>query len=320
MTTSRRSKSKLWQNHLIALWQKTPSKISALLSWVKSHRHQALALSLSTSFALGITLLSSPVDALEAQVTPANPKLGDTLSVIVRQNASNIAPTVTMGGKTYPTFLVDSYYRALLPTTPLESPGIREIQVKSEGEQQTLTVQLANRSFPTQRIRLSGGGIEPTQQELDRVNVFKQLVTPEKFWNGPFLAPNRGRISTIYGVRRYYNGVFAKDYYHRGVDYAGGQGSPVTAPAAGRVALVGRVSEGFRLHGNTIGIDHGQGVTSIFLHLSRIDVQEGDFVQSGQTIGAIGSTGASTGPHLHWGLYVNGQSVDPVPWRTKGIE
>ena len=117
-------------------------------------------------------------------------------------------------------------------------------------------------------------------------------------------------------MRRYYNGQLAKDYYHRGVDYAGAIGSPVVAPASGRVALVGRVSQGFQVHGNTIGIDHGQGVTSTFLHLSRINVQEGDVVQAGQVIGAVGATGAVTGPHLHWGLYVQGQAVDPVPWRN----
>jgi murein DD-endopeptidase MepM/ murein hydrolase activator NlpD len=92
------------------------------------------------------------------------------------------------------------------------------------------------------------------------------------------------------------------------------------APAAGRIALVGREAEGFEIHGDTVGIDHGQGVTSIYLHLSRIDVQEGDMVQAGQVIGAVGSTGASTGPHLHWGLYVHGQSIDPVPWRYEGVE
>ncbi|HEY9837552.1 MAG TPA: M23 family metallopeptidase, partial [Vampirovibrionales bacterium] len=110
------------------------------------------------------------------------------------------------------------------------------------------------------------------------------------------------------------------DYYHRGVDYAGPQGSPVVAPAAGRIALVGRESEGFEIHGNVVGIDHGQGLTSLYLHLSRIDVKEGDMVQAGQVIGAVGSTGASTGPHLHWGLYVHGQSIDPVPWRYEGVE
>ncbi|MEM9979348.1 MAG: M23 family metallopeptidase, partial [Cyanobacteria bacterium P01_D01_bin.2] len=78
--------------------------------------------------------------------------------------------------------------------------------------------------------------------------------------------------------------------------------------------------DGFELHGNTIGIDHGQGLLSIMIHLSRIDVREGDFVQAGQTIGGIGSTGASTGPHLHWGLYVNQVAVDPVPWRYGRFE
>jgi murein DD-endopeptidase MepM/ murein hydrolase activator NlpD len=132
--------------------------------------------------------------------------------------------------------------------------------------------------------------------------------------------PSQGQVSTSYGVRRYYNGVFAQDYYHRGVDYAAATGSPVVAPAAGRIALVGRVADGFELHGNTIGIDHGQGVLSIMLHLSRIDVNEGDIVQAGQVIGRVGSTGASTGPHLHWGLYVHGISVDPVPWREGRFE
>jgi len=86
------------------------------------------------------------------------------------------------------------------------------------------------------------------------------------------------------------------------------------------VSLVGRESQGFTIHGNVVGIDHGQGLASILMHLSRIDVKEGDFVTAGQVIGTLGSTGASTGPHLHWGLYVHGQAIDPVPWRLQGIE
>lgn len=268
--------------------------------------------------------LATPVRALQVRVTPANPHLGDTLSVVVQQDnpADGSSPTVAFNQKTYPTFLIaPNQFRAFLPTTPLEKPGKRQIRVSFEGKVQNLAVLVRDRSFGVQRITLRPGkaGLDATEYELKRVAAFKQLVTPQKFWNGPFLKPNKGAITTIYGVRRYYNGKFAKDYYHRGVDYAGAVGSPVVAPAAGRVALVGRVSQGFRIHGNTIGIDHGQGVTSVFLHLSRINVQEGDFVQAGQVIGAVGSTGAVTGPHLHWGLYVHGQSVDPVPWRNKGL-
>jgi murein DD-endopeptidase MepM/ murein hydrolase activator NlpD len=251
--------------------------------------------------------------------------LGDTISVVIeadsQEKISN--PTVTVGETTYPAFeIAPRQYRSFVPTTPLEKAGVRTIKISEDGQEQNLSVKVRDRKFPVQRITLPPGkaGVNATEYELKRVKELKALQTPEKYWSSAFLVPNAGRTSTKYGVRRYYNGEFAKDYYHRGQDYAGGEGSRVIAPAAGRVALVGTVSQGFRVHGNVVGIDHGQGVVSIFMHLSRINVKEGDFVQAGQKIGAVGSTGASTGPHLHWGLYVNGQSVDPIPWKSKQID
>jgi len=269
--------------------------------------------------------LGLPAKALEVQIMPKNPQLGDTISVLIESDSQKSLsnPTVTVGEKNYPAFeIAPRQYRSFIPTTPLEKAGVRTIKVSEEGQEQKLSVQVRDRKFPVQRITLPPGkaGVNATQEELKRVAEFKALQTPEKYWNGVFLTPNAGRTSTRYGVRRYYNGVFANDYYHRGQDYAGAAGSSVTAPAAGRVALVGTVSQGFRVHGNVIGIDHGQGVVSIFMHLSRINVQEGDFVKAGQKIGAVGSTGASTGPHLHWGLYVNGQSIDPLPWKSQEIK
>ncbi|MBD2253270.1 M23 family metallopeptidase [Nostoc parmelioides] len=274
--------------------------------------------------ALPITL-ALPVEALQVQVNPKNPRLGDTVSVVINldnpDNTNN--PTVSVGEKTYPAFEVaPNKYRAFIPTTPLEKPGTRKIRVSGDGQVQELSVPVVTRKFPVQRITLPPGKSADgaTQHELNRAAAFKALQTPQKYWNGKFLRPNNGRISTVYGVRRYYNGKFANDYYHRGLDYAGAAGSRVVAPAAGKVALVGTVAQGFRVHGNTVGIDHGQGVVSIFLHLSRINVKEGDFVKAGQLIGTVGSTGASTGPHLHWGLYVNGQSIDPTSWKNKTFE
>lgn len=265
-----------------------------------------------------------PAQALQIQVTPSNPRLGDTLVVVAQYDDPTISatPVVTMGKRTYESFLVGSNrFRALLPTTPLDQPGTLQIQVVGGNESQTVSIKLRNRQFSTQSIWLPPGkGNDGTDYEFDRVDAFKRLVTPQKFWQGPFLRPNQGPITSEYGIRRYYNGEFAKDYYHRGVDYAGAHGSPVVAAAAGRVALVGTVAQGFQLHGNTVGLDHGQGVTSIYLHLSRITVKEGEVVRAGQVIGAVGATGGVTGPHLHWGLYVNGLSIDPVPWRTKGFE
>ncbi|MEA5515189.1 M23 family metallopeptidase [Nodularia sp. UHCC 0506] len=272
-----------------------------------------------------VVILALPVDALQAQVTPNNPQLGDTISVVfnVDNSANGSNFTVTVRENSYPAFAIaPNKYRALIPTTPMDKPGTITLKVSGNGKERNLAVNLRNRNFPTQRINLPPGraGVKATEHELQRVAAFKKIQTPQKHWNGPLLKPNGGRITTIYGVRRYYNGIFAKNYYHRGVDYAGAKGSPVIAPAAGTVALVGTVSQGFRVHGNTIGIDHGQGVTSILLHLHGINVKEGDFVKAGQLVGTVGSTGASTGPHLHWGLYVNGQSIDPVPWRFDGVD
>jgi murein DD-endopeptidase MepM/ murein hydrolase activator NlpD len=286
---------------------------------VQRHRQSLLIVGMIVA----LIAIAIPAKALSVRLSPTSAQLGDTISVIIGQNqATNSPPTVKLGQKTYPAFPTSNgNFRALLPTTPLNKPGILQIQVTGDGEVQNFTVPLKKRSFPVQSITLSGSAnSDGTPQEFDRVDAFKALVTPEKYWQGPLLKPNEGPVSAGYGIRRYYNGVFADDYYHRGVDYAGDTGSPVVAPAAGRIALVGRAAQGFKIHGNVVGIDHGQGVASIMLHLSRIDVKEGDFVQAGQRVGAVGSTGAATGPHLHWGFYVNGLAVDPAPWRNQGIE
>ncbi|NJO43151.1 MAG: M23 family metallopeptidase [Cyanobacteria bacterium CRU_2_1] len=289
-------------------------------------RTRRILISLALGTAILLFILGTPAQAVQVQIQPMEPQLGDTISAVIQADAASEPPTVMMNQKSYPTFAIGSNrYRALLPTTPLDSPGNLTIQVNAgqntNNSSQPVTLQLRDREFPTQSIWLSGDADSlGTDHEFDRVDAFKALVTPEKLWSGAFQRPNQGEISTIYGVRRYYNGEFAQDYFHRGVDYAAPVGDPVVAPAAGTIALVGRVEDGFELHGNTIGIDHGQGVESILIHLSRIDVKEGDVVQAGQQIGAVGSTGAATGPHLHWGLYVNSQCVDPVPWRNEGFE
>lgn len=280
--------------------------------------------SLILAIVTAIFVVVIPSFSQAVQITPSNPQLGDTISVVIQQADRQLStPTVTMDGKTYPSFSIgQNRFRALLPTTPLDKSGLRQLQVTTNIGMQNLTVNLQNRSFRTQSIWLPPDkeSIKGTDLEFERVEAFKQLVTPEKFWNDHFVRPNNGPVSTVYGVRRYYNGDFAEDYYHRGVDYADYNGSPVVAPAPGRIALVGLESQGFKIHGNTVGIDHGQGVTSILIHLSYVNVREGSMVEAGQKIGAVGSTGASTGPHLHWGLYVHGQAVDPIPWRYDGIE
>lgn len=293
----------------------------------KIHRRMRLAqwVSAWTIGLLAANLFGQAAYAYEVTFSPSAPQLGDTVAVVVQSGSAGAgvgAPTVSANGVSYQSFSIGGdRFQSLIPTSPLDSPGQLIIQVSGTEEPRSLTVNLSDRAFRTQRIWLPPGDNElGTDEEFERVAAFKQLVTPERHWAGPLLRPSQGYVSTEYGVQRYYNGVFAEDYYHRGVDYAAATGAAVVSPAAGYVRLVGKEASGFEVHGNTIGIDHGQGVLSIMIHLSRIDVKEGDFVTAGQAIGGVGSTGASTGPHLHWGLYVNGIAVDPVPWREAGFE
>ncbi|WP_017712159.1 M23 family metallopeptidase [Prochlorothrix hollandica] len=259
--------------------------------------------------------------ALDVQITPTHPQLGDTLSVVVH-TADDPAPQLRLNQQVYPLFpLGGDRFRALIPTTPQTQPGPQRLDVSAAGEVRQISWNLKDRSFPIQRIWLPPGKDDlGSDLEFDRVDAFKTLVSPKRLWQGAFLRPTSGEVTSIYGIRRYYNGEFAEDYFHRGVDYGAGTGTPVVAPADGIVALVGYEANGFELHGNTVGLDHGQGVLSIMIHLNSIQVWTGQFVKAGEVIGTVGSTGAATGPHLHWGLYVQGQAVDPVPWREGVFE
>ena len=294
------------------------------LNWPNTKLSAWLFLPAAATIAILWNTLATPAHAYQVQVTPARPVKGDTLAVVLTAQQSNgVTPTVTVDGATYQAFAIDSNrYRALIPTSPNTTPGRKVLQISGPEGNNSIAVNVGNRNFNVQYITLSSSraGLEGTDYEFDRLDALRALRTPQKYWNGPMARPSNGYVSSVYGNQRYYNGVFAEDYYHRGVDYAAANGSPIYAPAAGRIEVVGRVSDGFVLNGNTIGIDHGQGVTSVMIHLSDFAVNEGDMVEKGQLIGYMGATGFATGPNLHWGLFVNGVSVDPVPWRYDGVQ
>src|SRR5690606_8104908 len=121
--------------------------------------------------------------------------------------------------------------------------------------------------------------------------------------------PSTGAITSQFGTRRDYNGG-SLNTFHSGTDFGGGPGSPVPAPAAGVVVL----TESLPVRGNATVIDHGWGVFTGYWHQTEILVAVGDVVQAGQKIGTIGSTGRSTGPHLHWEMWVGGNQVNPMQW------
>lgn len=150
----------------------------------------------------------------------------------------------------------------------------------------------------------------------DRKEVGRALkrVSTSRSWRLPFARPVPGIITSPYGIGRIFNGKRRNP--HRGLDFRAAQGAPVRAACDGRVTLVGD----HYFAGRSVYIDHGLGVTSLYFHLSRTDVREGQTVRRGQVIGRAGSTGRVTGPHLHFSVSVLGHLVDPLPLLKKGTD
>lgn len=145
--------------------------------------------------------------------------------------------------------------------------------------------------------------------ELAQIVAARAMRTDAAGWAQAFRWPTTGRISTLFGSQRIYaNGEAGS--YHSGIDIARPTGTSVQAPADGVVILAAAAP--FTLEGNLLMIDHGMGLNSAFLHLSRIDVSVGEHVTQGQVIGQVGATGRATGPHLHWSLQWRGAKLDPL--------
>jgi len=149
-------------------------------------------------------------------------------------------------------------------------------------------------------------GWEKIHRELAR-------ETPERLWKGPFRIPTIGVISMSFGSWQVINGE-ARDQ-HRGTDFAGYSNYRVRAANAGQVVL----AEELEAFGNTIVINHGQGIHSMYFHLSRLDVVKNEIVWKGKILGLMGQTGVATGVHLHWGVSVHDVRVDPMQWVREGL-
>ncbi|MHB8776609.1 MAG: peptidoglycan DD-metalloendopeptidase family protein [Anaerolineales bacterium] len=141
-------------------------------------------------------------------------------------------------------------------------------------------------------------------------------VTPEKMWDGSFTSPVPPEFTecwpSLFGNRRSYNGS-TYDYFHGGLDFCGQIGTEFYASAPGRVVYTGSLT----VRGGVVVIDHGWGIYTAYDHLSEILVQPGDMVQPGQVIGLGGDTGRTTGPHLHWEVWVGGVQVNPLDWLAR---
>jgi murein DD-endopeptidase MepM/ murein hydrolase activator NlpD len=155
--------------------------------------------------------------------------------------------------------------------------------------------------------------VSPPEEELKRIRAESRKVSrifaevsKHRYWNGPFLRPVPGEAISSFGKRSIINGQPRSP--HTGTDFRAAEGTPVKAPAAGRVMLV----QDLYFAGNTVIVDHGLGLYSYFAHLSSFSVTEGQFIEAGEIVGEVGATGRVTGPHLHWTLRLAEARVDPL--------
>lgn len=185
------------------------------------------------------------------------------------------------------------------------------------------TVRVNAGTFPTEDITLTpemSALLDPAVQNAENALVAQTVApyTPGQRWEGLFRLPldvKNPRVSALFGERRSYNGGKPGLCGHEGQDFAVPGGTPVYAPAGGIVTL----AKPLQVRGNVIFIDHGRNVFSAFYHLSEIVAQDGQQVKAGDLIGKVGTTGFSTGDHLHWSMWVNGIYVDPIEWTEEKI-
>lgn len=260
-------------------------------------------------FFAGTLLLAA---SLAAAALPRHSPVPGGIAVVDLGPAGSEAPTVRWGEQPIAVARANDHWFALVGI-PLDSlPGDLEIGVFFGSTVATRRVSVAIKNYPEQRLTIKDKRkVEPNRDDLARIEREQKVTEVIKRQFSPsapatdFVLPAKGRLSSRFGLRRFFNGLPRNP--HAGLDVAVGSGAPVTAPADGIVANV----DHYFFNGNTVFIDHGQGLITAYMHLSRTAVHAGQSVKKGQTIGAVGATGRVTGPHLHWAVILNNTPVDP---------
>ena len=201
----------------------------------------------------------------------------------------------------------------VLLAMPIDARGGQRVVIEAEGVKKNVLIQAVPVAWTKSILKVAPKYVEPPREvreqiAYDAARSTKALASrTEKSWTLPLSRPVPGGITSPFGGRRVFNGQSRAP--HKGTDMRSPEGAQVKAAADGVVLLAEKQYFG----GNSIYIDHGQGVVSTYAHLSAFDVKEGDMVKKGQVIGRSGSTGRVTGPHLHFGLLVQGVAVDAMP-------
>lgn len=198
---------------------------------------------------------------------------------------------------------------------PLDAKtGHHQIHVKSSGSEANYDFNVKDKEYESQHLTVQNKRhVNPDTMELERIRSEQDKIQKAiSSWSDienvsfNFSRPVTGPISSQFGLRRFFNGEPRRP--HKGLDIAATVGSPVQAPANGKIINTGL----YFFNGNTVFVDHGQGLITMYCHLSKIEIEEGQNIKQGDVLGKVGKTGRVTGAHLHWSVILNQVMVDPL--------
>lgn len=259
-------------------------------------------------------LLLAP-SILAINLPRANPVPGGIAIVPVKE-VSSTAPQVHFNDRRVMVAPNDKQPNQWLAVVgiPLDiKPGKQYLQVKGKNGSHRVNFRIKKKSYKSQYITIKNKRkVDPTKKDMVRILKEKKVIGDSlRNWTDVeevqmrFLVPVQGRLSSPFGLRRFFNKQPRKP--HSGLDIAAPTGTPIVAPSSGTVITTGN----YFFNGYSIFLDHGNGLISMFCHMSRIDVKPGQSVNQGESIGAVGKSGRATGPHLHWSVSLNDARVDP---------
>lgn len=274
--------------------------------------HERHAGMLLVGIRLIATLILAAGPLLAIALPRADPVPGG-VAVLALPVGFDAAGQASFAGKPVLTVPVDGGWRAVVGIPLGQTPGPAALRLRfADGHTRNIGFAVAARDYPVQRITITDQDkVTPSAASLERIEREQvEILAAFRHRSGQaprlgFAMPAQGPLSSNFGLRRVINGQPRSP--HSGIDIAAPAGAPVTAPAPGRVLRVGD----YFFTGNTVFVDHGQGLVTLYCHLSSVAVQAGQQLATGETIGKVGSTGRTTGPHLHWALSLNDARVDP---------
>ena len=257
-----------------------------------------------------LVLLVGLLIAGSALALPEHSPRPGGIAVVDVGPTGNGTPNVRFGDKPVLVTEAEGRWKAIVGVPLSQEPGNLELTIGGEA----VVISIEEHGYEEQRLTIKNKSyVTPDQAQLDRIAGERRIIDaalnhyrPASVADVLLEIPVPGRRSSSFGLRRFYNDQPRSP--HKGMDIAAPSGTQIVAPGAGVVTATGD----FFFNGNTVILDHGQGFVTMYCHLSDISVEEGDEISAGQVLGAVGATGRVTGPHLHFGTYLNGTAVDPA--------